>query len=104
MSGSVRIRHRRDATEALRVLTGDLQRGYWWTSLDYESADLVGAEPEEVWEWLSDGATEIGHEEIEICQDGRFEHRLLLWPQGEFRVRFERVAVDERPASPADRR
>jgi hypothetical protein len=93
-----------DGSLTLRVLTGDLQRGYEWTTLRYESAELIGAGPADLALWYDeDQLTEVGEEEVDLLPGGRFAHRLLLWPEGEFGVAFRRLEIDHQPASSADR-
>jgi hypothetical protein len=31
---------------------------------------------------------QVLYDEIDVCKDGRFEHRMLLWPYGELLIRF----------------
>jgi len=33
------------------------------------------------------------YQEVDALPDGRFEHRHLLWPQGEFGIRFNGISV-----------
>ena len=48
-------------------------------------------------------ATEIIEEEVDIIDD-LFEHRMLLWPEGEVGVRFRTLTVERVGATPDDRR
>jgi hypothetical protein len=78
--------------------------GYEWTTLRYESAELIGAGPADLALWFDeDQLTEVGEEEVDLLPGGRFAHRLLLWPEGEFGVAFRRLEIDHQPASSADR-
>jgi len=89
----------------LRLLAGDLQQGYEWLTLIYEGADLLGANSDELRTWrLTDRGAELLYDEIDLSEDARYEHRILVWPQGEFGVRFRSVRVDREPAAPSDGR
>ena len=89
----------------LRVVAGDLQQGYEWLTLIYEDADLVEATEDELGtSRLTGGDVELLYDEIDVSADGRYEHRMLLWPEGEFGVRFRSVLLDRKPAQPSDRR
>jgi hypothetical protein len=90
---------------ALTVLVGDLQLGYEWLTLRYRGASVVGATPADLSRWWSaDAGTEIVEDEVDRVDDGGYEHRLLLWPEGEFAVQFVSLSVERRPADPSDRR
>lgn len=89
-------------TLRLRLLIGDLQVGYEWANLTYNGAALVSATAEELNTW-SEKAYEIGADEIDVVGPHRFEHRALLWPEGEFAVQFTSLTVDRSPATPQDR-
>jgi hypothetical protein len=43
-------------------------------------------------------------DEVDVAPDGFFEHRFLLFPAGEFGVRFKSMVTDLQPASASDRR
>jgi hypothetical protein len=87
------------------VLAGDLQRGYEWLTLRYAGAEMIGASEDDLRGWNLDGAgSEIICDEIDRVS-GHYEHRLLIWPRGEFGLRFSALAVESRPASASsDRR
>jgi hypothetical protein len=53
---------------------------------------------------LFDANTEIIYDEVDVASDGRFVHRLLLWPDGEYEVVFTALADRRISATPADRR
>lgn len=61
---------------------------------------LVGADVRWLNGWLDDPRTELLYDEVDVVDPGRFEHRHLLWPEGEFGVRFAEVSVVSAPASP----
>jgi hypothetical protein len=90
----------------MRVLTGDLQRGYEWLTLTYGDATLIDTTETDLRGWWSTDEipNEIIEEEVDRLADHRYEHRLLLWPDGEVGVQFRTLTVDRRPASPEDRR
>jgi hypothetical protein len=84
----------------LRILAGDLQRGYQFVHLAFRTATLVGPSPTELERLLPD--SEILYEEIDQTDTG-YEYRLILAPEGEFAIRFEDLTVSIEPATPADR-
>lgn len=89
----------------VRVLVGDLQQGYEWLTLSYTNANLSGMTEADLNRWwpVDALATEIIEEEVDIIDD-LFEHRMLLWPEGEVGVRFRTLTVERVGATPDDRR
>jgi hypothetical protein len=87
-----RIQHwEYDPGQHLRLVLriGDLQRGYERVTLEYMDADAVGsAEPDTDTRALAEAGIEVLYDEIDRADDGRYEHRLLLWPDGELAIRF----------------
>ncbi|MCP3877282.1 MAG: hypothetical protein GY701_02645 [Sulfitobacter sp.] len=87
----------------MKLLIGDVQVGYRWAEISYDDAALVGVSLSELEQWpLTE--REVGAEEFDLGIDGRIEHRLLLWPDGEFGIVFGRVSIHLAPAVPSDRR
>jgi hypothetical protein len=87
------------------VLVGDLQVGYEWLTLGYRDASLTGTSELDLTGWWSTlPPNEIIEDELEVTDVERYEHRMLLWPEGEVGVQFGALDVDRRPASPSDRR
>ena len=74
-------------TFTLQVFSGDLQIGYRRTVIQYRDAELFGADEATLASWLEDPETEMLQDEIDR-REGSYEHRHLLWPRGEFGVRF----------------
>ena len=94
-----------DVSFVVRVLVGDLQRGYEWLDLSYGDASLVGTAESDLGRWWNaELPNEIIEDEIDRVSDHRYEHRMLLWPDGEVGVRFSALLVGRRPATPSDRR
>ena len=85
------------------LLTGDLQRGYRLTTLDYFDAHLTGAAGEELDELLLGPRSELLYDEVDQLGE-ELEHRFLLDPRGEFGVRFGRASVSYAPADSTLRR
>jgi hypothetical protein len=85
----------------LKLVCGDLQRGYERLTLRYRQAELVGANAEAIRQWLADG--ERVADEIDRTGVG-YEHRILVWPAGEFGVRFTAVAIELGAADASARR
>jgi hypothetical protein len=88
----------------VRLLAGDLQRGYQFVSLTYRGAELIGATVDDLRSWSLNTEGELLSDEVELSGAGRYEHRLLFDPLGEFAVRFDSVEVVTAPANPANRR
>jgi hypothetical protein len=83
----------------LRVLAGDLHRGYERVSFAYEDAVVdrtVGTAPD-------DGVSEILWDEIDLGRGDLFEHRILLVNDGELAIVFRRLLVQREPASATER-
>ena len=88
----------------LRVLVGDLQRGYEWLTLNYGNASLVGAIESDLVRWWGGRVpNEIVEDEVDRIGNHRYEHRMVLWPDGEVGVRFSTLGVDREVASASDR-
>lgn len=84
----------------LTVVAPDGLGGYERLVVDYlAEVELAGATAEEVSAWLEDPQTELVCQEVDALLDGRFEHRHLLWPRGEFAVRFTSIEVATGPAT-----
>jgi hypothetical protein len=65
----------RDGDFQLRVLTGDLQRGYEELTLVYRDAELIGAAVDDFNAWrLDQPGVELVEDEVDITGDGRYEH------------------------------
>ncbi len=87
-----------------RVLIGDMQVGYEFVELGYVDAELR-LEPGSTIETLSlfDAETEIISDEVDVAAAGRFVHRVLLWPRGEYEVEFTSLTENREAATSADR-
>lgn len=95
------IVHEEDSVR-LRLLAGDLQRGYEWVEIVYRGATLT---PEHaVSAQLLGGDVEVCADELADAQDAGLEHRLCLWPEGEVVIRFTDCVVTKAPASASERR
>ncbi len=57
-------------------------------SLHYESAHIVGGITDDLVNAVSAPDTEVTAEEVDIVDGLVFEHRLLLWPEGDLAIRF----------------
>jgi hypothetical protein len=80
----------------------DEPSGYRRVTLQYRgSVELRDADEGELAAWLDDPKTEFLFQEIDIDDGGRFEHRHLLWPIGEFGVRFSDATSISAPATAA---
>lgn len=88
-----------DCRLTLQVVCGDLQLGYRRVTLEYcGDVEIDGASVDDIDRWLSDPATELLYDEVDRADDGRYEHRHLLWPKGEFGVRCRKLKLTSTPA------
>ena len=85
----------RQASEAARlvVITGDLQRGYSTTALDYSGIREPGVELAKLHRAIRDGVAEILASEVDVSEHARFVHRLVLIDHTEVSVFFDDLAV-----------
>lgn len=94
-----------DGAFRLRLLAGDLQRGYEMLTLLYHGAELVDATTADLDAWRLDQAgVELVEDEVDVRSGGGYEHRLLVWPEGAFGIRFHALQVTRQPARPEERR
>ena len=85
-------------SSTLQVLGGDEQLGYRRLVIQYRGrVEVFGASESDIAGWLDEAETELLYDEVDVTENGRFEHRLLLWPQGEFGVRFEDAVLVSAP-------
>lgn len=87
-----------------RLLVGDLQRGYEFLTMTYFEAEVVGGEKGLKALNLFAAGTELLCDELELLEDGRLMHRILVWPDGEIWVRFTSLQMERAPATPEARR
>jgi hypothetical protein len=88
----------RDEVVTLRLVGGDHQAGYVALTIRYDHASIVGASLAELAAWVEERLTEVLYDELDINTGGGYEHRYLLWPHGEFAVRFSDAGVTVVPA------
>ncbi len=76
----------------LRLRIGFKRIGYADMHLRYVGVDLSAndGDPEAL---LADRDTEVIYHEVDACDDGRFEHRLLLSPRGELVIALESIDI-----------
>jgi hypothetical protein len=77
----------------IRLIGGDRQHGYCALALVYRGAVLDGMATSEVKYLVERPRTEILYDEIDTVDSGRYEQRFLIWPEGEFAIRFEDVGL-----------
>ena len=80
-------------TIRLRLIGGDVEHGYSSLDLIYRGAVLEGMETNRFKHMVERPRTEILYDEIDTQGTGQFEHRFLIWPEGEFTIRFEDVEL-----------
>ncbi|GAA1767305.1 hypothetical protein [Agromyces humatus] len=97
--------YRPDGALVVRALVGDLQVGYEFVELSFVDAELR-LEPGATIDSLRfhDAESEIVYDEVDVEADGRFVHRVLLWPQGEYEVVFTALSERREEATSRDRR
>jgi hypothetical protein len=86
----------------LYVVSGDVRCGYQRLQIEYRNPELFGATEQELAAWFGDARTELLYQEVDALPDGRFEHRHLLWPEGEFGIRFGDISVTATAATASD--
>jgi hypothetical protein len=107
-----RLEERGDASIVLGVLRGNVQAGYSLVELTYFGAEVytesfpalrlalnavIPLERGDVVSYVP--MTEILYDEIDEAEDGHFVHRFLLFPFGEFAVRFRDFSFQVEPVS-----
>jgi hypothetical protein len=85
----------------LRLRCGDIQIGYFDLLLHYDEATIRDGTLHGVENLPNVSGTEVLYDEVDELGPGRFEHRMILWPQGELAIQFAaftlaRVAVPSR--------
>lgn len=78
-----------DRTFRLAVRAGDLQSGYVDVDLEYGDIQILEGNPSAAVVLNSDDG-EIIQDEIDLINEGVYEHRLLFAPDGELLIRFRR--------------
>jgi hypothetical protein len=86
----------------IRLLTGDLQVGYFDSVLTYGSAILDQADVAALRAAAEDPETELLYDEIDLTSDGEYLHRILFHPARECEIMFRDLALSMTPR--ADRR
>lgn len=82
----------------MRLVAGDLARGYVFLTLTYHGGSFIGPDLQQVERLVNDPETEILLQEVDMLFPGRFEHRLLLWPEGELTVQYSALSLAMTPA------
>ncbi len=85
-------------------LGGDQQLGYRALRLVYDGVELDGASLDVLRAAALNAESELLYDEVHLHGDGRFEHRLRLWPEYELTVLFTRFAFTSAARSNRDRR
>lgn len=81
----------------IRLLGGNLQVGYRALHLRYEGMELANASKVALQQATGKRTTEFLYDELDLWKDGRFEHRMLLWPHCELSVVFRNFDVVSQP-------
>jgi hypothetical protein len=79
----------------LRLRIGFRRLGYSDLHLRYAGVELSanGGDPTSL---LNDSQTEVIYHEVDVRDDGRFEHRLLLSPTGELVLGFDALDISQK--------
>ena len=80
---------------AMRLRIGFKRIGYADLYLRYQGVDLAALDGDPA-AYLADSATEAIYHEVDVRNDGRFEHRLLLAPRGELTIAFDGLDISQR--------
>jgi hypothetical protein len=88
----------------MRLVAGDVERSYVFLTLTYHSGGFVATDLPEVERLVNGRETEILVQEVDMAFSGRFEHRLLLWPEGELEVQCSNLSLAMTPARERKRR
>jgi len=82
-------------TLTVRLRIGFRRIGYADLHLRYHDVELAAAsgDPESL---LADPQTEVIYHEVDVADDDRFEHRLLLSPADELTIHFSAVDLTQR--------
>lgn len=97
---------REDNILRLRLLTGDLQVGYWQTDLTYRNATISYGEAA-LFQAARRPRTEVWYDEFS-SNGSQWIHRFLLWPRfltakkgkkvrGEFHIKFDEMNFNQVP-------
>ena len=92
-----------DDVLSLRLLTGDLQRGYWHTLIRYAGGRIVAGR-EALERAVADRPTEIWYDEFSVAST-RMVHRFLLVKpnttedRGEVHIEFSELSFSETAAA-----
>lgn len=54
---------------------------------------ILGPPVDQLAHWLDNPKTVFLYDEIDLARPGIFEHRYLLWPEGEFGIRFREFEI-----------
>ncbi|HYI15867.1 MAG TPA: hypothetical protein VEX37_10785 [Thermomicrobiales bacterium] len=80
---------------AVRLRIGFRRLGYADLHLAYDGVELFANDGDPT-ALLADPASEVIYHEVDVRDDGRFEHRLLLSPRGELTITFNDLAVSQK--------
>ena len=87
------------AVVTIRLVGGDHQGSYFALAIRYDHASIVGASLTDAADWIEERLTEVLYDELDMDDAGAYQHRYLLWPQGEFALRFADAQTSITPAS-----
>ena len=79
----------------LRLRIGFRRIGYADLHLHFGGVDLSALDGNPA-ALLADPQTEVIYHEVDLRGDGRFEHRLLLWPRGELVIAFDSLDISQK--------
>lgn len=83
----------------IRLRCGDLQVGYFDLDLHYEGACIVNGYTPALAAAVHNPKTEVLYDEVDVADGSLFEHRMLLWPQGDVTIRFRHCSLSYSPVT-----
>jgi hypothetical protein len=72
---------------------GDRQVGYFDLSLRYDDVTIVDKTPKGIVALANDPRAEVLYDEVGLFGEAHFEHRLILWPDGEVALQFSALTL-----------
>jgi hypothetical protein len=88
---------------SLEWICGDELNGYERLRIEHrKGVELLGPDADQLARWLDGRVTDFLYDEIDVHGNGDLEHRHILWPEGEFGIRFANAEVSSEPATMID--
>jgi hypothetical protein len=78
----------------LTVLAGDLSSGYFKLTITYYDVDIDDIDISTFSHVLGHPNSELLFDEVDIVNEGKFVHRILFYPYGEFTITFSSINIE----------